>query len=644
MIECKERIPLMERIGRYQIISQLGRGAMGVVYRARDPKIGRELAVKTIKLRDHADPREVGGLRRRLFREARSAGRLSHPGIVTIFDADEQDDVAYITMELVEGNNLAEARIAEIDLDERLEFISSFLSMAGSALDYAHDRGIVHRDIKPANIMVTPRGIKIMDFGVARISSSELTQTGTVLGTPNYMSPEQVRGAPVDGRSDQFSLGVIVYELLTGAKPFDAGNLSSTLYRIVNEDTPSPQRHDPSIPSSLGQVVLRSIAKRPEDRFDSCSEFAAAFAGAVRGRGPQASRSSPVVLPVSSPDDDPTSSGGIVSDLDETADDLKRPGPVVLPGPSVEPRRRLVLNASGASELPGTEAAQAPLWPTAIFALLLLAIGALSLLLLRYPGLLDDPAGLLETILGNESAFESAPAEAPAAQLQSGLAAPEPETAGLEASQIDPAEDVRGDPAAAPAIRADVATENPSEETPAPVEAIAVADPSPAQLASPEAAPSDGPDLPTAAASAPRTAPVFFTSRVDGVLVTVDQNREWRCRTPCELKGIPLGEHKVVAMLSGYGLQSRTIIVEAEGLRVDLHPERLRTVLFVVSQPSGARIFLDGLDTGKFTNTQIDVRGGSHSLRLVMGELSAERTIDVARGSVQRVSFRLGTR
>lgn len=388
----------MERIGRYQIISKLGRGAMGVVYRARDPKIGRELAVKTIKLRDHADPREVGGLRRRLFREARSAGRLSHPGIVTIFDADEQDGVAYITMELVEGHSLADASIAELDLAERLEVISDFLSMAGSALDYAHERGIVHRDIKPANIMVTSRGIKIMDFGVARISSSELTQTGTVLGTPNYMSPEQVRGAPVDGRSDQFSLGVIVYELLTGAKPFDAGNLNSTLYRIVNENPASPHRHDPGIASPLAQVVLKSIAKRSQDRFDTCSEFATEFSRAVKGRSPQALRSPPAALPISSPDDDPTGSGGIVSDLDETADDIQRPGPVILPGPSHERGRRLVRNESESRESSGTEAAPAPLWPTAIFALLLVAIGALSLLLLRYPGLLDDPAGLLETI------------------------------------------------------------------------------------------------------------------------------------------------------------------------------------------------------------------------------------------------------
>ena len=634
----------MERIGRYQIISKLGRGAMGVVYRARDPKIGRELAVKTIRLRDHADPREVGGLRRRLFREARSAGQLSHPGIVTIFDADEQDGVAYITMELVEGHNLAEAGIAKIGLDEKLEFISDFLAMAGSALDYAHERGIVHRDIKPGNIMVTPRGIKIMDFGVARISSSELTQTGTVLGTPNYMSPEQVRGAPVDGRSDQFSLGVIVYELLTGEKPFDAGHLNSTLYRIVNENPTSPHRHDPSIPSSLGRVVLQAIAKRPDDRYDTCSEFAAAFARAAKGRSPQASRSLPVLLPVSSPDDDPTGSDEVGSFLDETADDLHRPGPVALPGRSRERRQRLLLNETEARESSGAEAAPAPLWPTAIFALLLVAIGALSLLLLRYPGLLDDPARLLETILSNESTPESTPTKPADVQLLSGVANPERETAGPVASQVERDKDDRGDSVGLPALRADAATESTSAETVGTAETIAVADLSSAQLAGPEAASGNGADQPPAAASTPRSAPVFFTSQVDGVLVTVDQNREWRCRTPCELKDIPLGEHKVVAMLSGYELQSRTITVVAEGLTVDLHPERFRTVLFVTSEPSGARIFLDGRDTGKLTNTQINVRGGSHSLRLVMGELSVERTVEVARGSVQRVSFRLGTR
>lgn len=634
----------MERIGRYQIVSQLGRGAMGVVYRALDPKIGRELAVKTIKLRDHADPREIGGLRRRLFREARSAGRLSHPGIVTIYDADEQDGVAYITMELVEGRNLAEARIYETEFSQRLEFISNFLAMAGSALDYAHDKGIVHRDIKPANIMLTPRGIKIMDFGVARIASSELTQTGTMIGTPNYMSPEQVRGVPTDGRSDQFSLGVIVYELLTGRKPFEGLNVNATLYKLVNEEPASPQGHDPGISPALERVVLRSIAKSPEDRFDSCSEFAYAVAEVAKGGASLVPPKLPVVLPTGAGDDDTADLDRTVSVVDETADDIKRPAALGLPGPAIDQPGPRTTRASGAIVPTGEKAVKRSHWPTAIFALLLLAIGALSLLLVRYPGLLDNPAVLLEAVLGSESPSSNARSDTPHLQPRSGSDPSQPNVADPQPSL---GQRVKGDSDTSPVSpegHADATTDDPIRGDSAPVRATVAPGPPLAQPTDSPASSSDDPaPVPVADSRAPSAA-VFFTSEVDGVLVTVDQNREWRCRTPCELKGIPVGEHKVVAMLSGYGLQSRTINVGVEGLRVNLHPERLESVLFVVSEPPGARIFLDGRDTGKFTNTQINLGGGRHSLRLLLGELSAERTIEVAQGSVQRIEFRLGTR
>ena len=271
----------MARIGRYQIVSELGRGAMGVVYRARDPKIGRELAVKTIRLAEHADSKELVGLRKRLFREAQSAGRLSHPGIVTIFDADEEDGLAYFTMELVEGRKLSEYRASELRFDAKVSFVSDLLNMAGSALDYAHARGVVHRDIKPSNIMVTQSGVKIMDFGVARVTSSQLTRTGTVVGTPNYMSPEQVKGEAIDGRSDQFSLGVIAYEILACCRPFQAPNLTATLFKLVNEAPSSIRQLDSRVSPRLEAVVMHALAKNPADRFDSCTAFAAAFATAA---------------------------------------------------------------------------------------------------------------------------------------------------------------------------------------------------------------------------------------------------------------------------------------------------------------------------------------------------------------------------
>ena len=267
----------MDQIGRYEILAELGRGAMGVVYKARDPKIGRTIAIKTIKLADQAAESETDILRERLFREAQSAGRLSHPGIVTIYDVDEEAGVAYITMEFVEGKTL-ETQMDSTPIRD-FEFISDLLNQTAAALDYAHSKEIVHRDIKPANIMVTPDGgIKITDFGIARISSSKLTQTGTVMGTPSYMSPEQVRSDPTDGRSDQFSLAVICYELVTGQKPFTGESLTSVMFKIVSGEAIAPSELNPRVSEELGTVILRALSKDAADRYTSCRAFAEAAA------------------------------------------------------------------------------------------------------------------------------------------------------------------------------------------------------------------------------------------------------------------------------------------------------------------------------------------------------------------------------
>jgi serine/threonine-protein kinase len=199
----------MDRIGRYKIVRELGRGAMGVVYHAIDPNIGRPVAIKTIQLGGPRKPEEQERLRERLFREARSAGILSHPGIVTIYDVEQQGDLAYIAMEYVDGPTLDQYLASEEPVPS--ERLFSILAQTAAALDYAHQKGIIHRDIKPANIMIAGDGtVKVTDFGIAKITASEqFTMTGSIVGTPHYMSPEQVQGQPVDGRSDQFSLAVI---------------------------------------------------------------------------------------------------------------------------------------------------------------------------------------------------------------------------------------------------------------------------------------------------------------------------------------------------------------------------------------------------------------------------------------------------
>jgi serine/threonine-protein kinase len=267
----------MDRIGRYKIVGELGRGAMGIVYHAIDPNIGRPVAIKTIHFGGGRNAEEQNRLRERLFREARSAGILSHPGIVTIYDVEQQGELAYIAMEFVDGPTLDQVLSDAHPIPPERMF--SILGQTSVALDYAHQKGIVHRDIKPANIMIARDGTaKITDFGIAKITASDqLTMTGNIVGTPHYMSPEQVQGQPVDGRSDQFSLAVIAFEMLTGEKPFAGEHLTTVVYKIVAEEPAAPRRLNPTLGGAIESVLRRSLSKKPDARFPTCQEFAGAL-------------------------------------------------------------------------------------------------------------------------------------------------------------------------------------------------------------------------------------------------------------------------------------------------------------------------------------------------------------------------------
>lgn len=263
----------MVKAGRYEILSELGRGAMGVVYRAMDPVIGRTVAVKTIRLSEEGTGLTRPELLTRFQTEARAAGLLTHPNIVVVYDAGEENGLYFITMELVEGKSL------QALLDGGHAFpvprVIRILEQTCSALQFAHERNIVHRDIKPANLMLTADDtVKVTDFGTAKILQfGSVQQTAHVMGTPSYMSPEQVKGRPVDGRSDIFSLGVMLYEMLTGEKPFPGQSITTVIYKIVNEDPVPPRQINPSIHPGLNDIVLRALAKEPEDRYQSCREM-----------------------------------------------------------------------------------------------------------------------------------------------------------------------------------------------------------------------------------------------------------------------------------------------------------------------------------------------------------------------------------
>jgi serine/threonine-protein kinase len=271
---------MINQLGKYEIRRELGRGAMGIVYEAYDPMIRRRVALKTIRP-DLASERPDDVIAR-FRREAQAAGRLSHPNIVSIYDCDEDDGTWFIAMEFVDGRELKEAFAA----DERFRpaDIERIMTQILAALDYSHRQGVVHRDIKPANIFLLADGtVKVADFGIAHIESSSLTQVGTVVGTPNYMSPEQIMGLPVDGRSDIFSTGVILYQFLTGERPF-AGSSTTTMQKVLKEEPLPPSTLNVQLPPAIDAVVRKALAKRADERFQTAQAFAAALHAAMPAR------------------------------------------------------------------------------------------------------------------------------------------------------------------------------------------------------------------------------------------------------------------------------------------------------------------------------------------------------------------------
>ncbi|MBN2062921.1 MAG: CHASE2 domain-containing protein [Deltaproteobacteria bacterium] len=260
-------------VGRYEIIKELGQGAMGIVYQARDPNINRLLAIKTIRFSDEFEEERVKEIKQRFFKEAEIAGKLSHPSIVAIYDAGEDYDLTYLAMEYLVGADLR--KYCEKGSLLPLRKVLHIVSETASALDYAHNQGVVHRDVKPANIMLLNNGkIKVTDFGIAKAMSSTQTKSGVVLGTPNYMSPEQINGQQINGRSDLFALGVVLFELLTGQLPFHGKNMTNLLYNITQSRHPSARSINPKIPKACEQIIDKALEKDPSRRFSRGADMA----------------------------------------------------------------------------------------------------------------------------------------------------------------------------------------------------------------------------------------------------------------------------------------------------------------------------------------------------------------------------------
>ena len=261
------------KVGRYEITGELGKGAMGLVYKAVDPKINRTVAIKTIRFSDEFDDDVIHDIKERFFREAEIAGQLSHPSIVTIYDVGDDQELTYMAMEFLEGKDL-EKYIEKKNLLP-LRKVLYVVGKIADALDFAHKKEVIHRDIKPANIMLLDsEQVKVTDFGIAKAISSSRTRTGVILGTPNYMSPEQIMGQKIDSRSDIFSLGVLFYQLLTAELPFHGENLSSLLYQITQVKHTPARQHNTKIPKVCDQIIDKALAKSPKDRFKTAGEMA----------------------------------------------------------------------------------------------------------------------------------------------------------------------------------------------------------------------------------------------------------------------------------------------------------------------------------------------------------------------------------
>ena len=559
----------IQTVGRYEITGELGRGAMGVVYKALDPTIGRTVALKTMRLDVHGlDAQEMV---RRFQNEARAAGVLNHPNIVTIYDAGEQDGIFYIAMEFIEGTTLhellAEKRV--LATEEVLQFTRQICR----GLDYAHSNGIVHRDIKPANIMITGNGtVKIMDFGIAK-SGGQVTNTGQVLGTPNYMAPEQVKGRQLDGRSDLFSLGVILYEMLTGEKPFVGQNVTTIIYKIVNENPITPRDLDVTVHPGLSAIVTKALAKAPDDRYQTGADLVRdlenyKLAGPVRTGSTSAITPAPsapektLVLPLRVVAGNTARAAAAAPAL------AKKPIPVKRPTTAILSSKRSVLLAT---------------------------IVTIVVLGFAMGGYAYHRTRVKMQQLAEEAKIKEAQ-QAAREPIAIAIPAPTPE----KKEEIAPDTTVKFFPAK---------KSTPAQKVvPAPFKATS--SPNKVFVAQSE---------------------LKLLSQPDNAKVEIDGWSEPNWVTPFTASHLAAGTHTVVFSKSGY-LQQTKSIESVAGKSIDVSAQLAPAVstIVVTSNPQGANVWVDGKDSGLTTPTQLTVEKGFHKVTVRKAgfkEMSMEDTV-----------------
>jgi serine/threonine protein kinase len=575
----------VQQIGRFQIVGELGRGAMGIVYRALDPAIGRTIAIKSIRLKDLTDAAERDRLRERLFREAQTAGILSHPNIVTIYDILEENGLAYVFMEFVNGPTL-EKLLSDGTSDKAT--LLGILRQTAGALDYAHKKGIVHRDIKPANIMMHEEIIaKVTDFGVAKILSQQMTQTGTMMGTPSYMSPEQVQGGDITGRTDQFSLGVIAYEILTGERPFVADYLPSLLYKICRDEPAAPQRLNTTLAREVEAVFRRALAKDSNHRYPTCTEFVADLEQTcnLRPDWQPLARGSSLSLPTMSTARPagaglaPPSGAAL---LDVTMEELAPPPP----DPPLAPSE----SAAVSGESVRREDAESHTVRNVFLALAsVVVVGVIILLVLRWLAPVPPPPAVVETKPIAPVSDAGTPSSKPSPTVPPGPTVQPPQP---ELEPVKP-------PAAG------------REEPPL------------THPVTPQRTP-ESQDVMTRIMTSP-----------PGARVVIDGNSQLVCRAPCSLPLAP-GRHTLMAQAEGYRDANRILEIPGDA---DLNVEMERTggTLALSSNMVGSTIIINGQERAEKTPVVLNLPVGTYQVRLVNGRFQCDTDpVHIQDGSIAR--------
>ncbi len=538
----------LQSIGRYEILNELGRGAMGLVYKAKDPTIGRIVAIKTMRIDLHGT--EAEDLLRRFRNEAQAVGLLNHPNIVTIYDAGEQDNVFYIAMEFIEGTTLHQLMSQRRVLGT--EDVIRLSRQICAGLDYAHSHNIVHRDVKPANIMITANGtVKIMDFGIAKTGGT-VTSTGQVLGTPNYMSPEQVKGKPLDGRSDLFSFGVLLYEMLTGEKPFVGQNVTTIIYKIVNESPIPPRDLDVTIHPGLSMVVTKALSKAPDERYQSGADLVRDLEN-YKTLGPRLGIAS---TPISA-------GAAAASQGDKTT---------VLPMKVVGGATARV-PAAVAAPAPAKAPVPLPLPKPAVLA----KAHKRNMVIVVMAAVL-----VLGSFIGG---FVYSRSRAKMRQLEADL---------QKQQELQKQQDLQKGPQQQTAEQA--AQKN-----------VVVA------VIKPESVKKKASTSPNRYFA--HQGELRFVSQPDGAKVEVDGWSEPTWITPFKASNLAEGQHTIVFSKPGFGREARTVKVTAgksDQLNVILNPAV--ATIRVDSTPQNAAIFVDGQDTGKTTPADITMEKGEHKV------------------------------